>query len=120
MIRVIVPLILVAVMVFTIVDLVTIDSSRIRGLPRWAWVILAIILPLVGSVLWFMVGREPAVERGGRPSQAGPAKSMRRGPIAPDDDNEFLGKLSRETEQEKRIRQLEERLAELDDDKPKD
>ncbi|CAN5237139.1 PLDc N-terminal domain-containing protein [soil metagenome] len=124
MIRVIVPLILTAVMVFTIVDLITIDNSRVRGLPKFAWIILAVILPIVGSIIWFMVGREPLEQRsGGRyrdsPHSSAP-RTVRRGPTAPDDDTEFLGKLSRETEQEKRIRQLEERLAELDDDKPKD
>ena len=126
MIRVIVPLIITGLMVFTIVDIVTIDGSRVKGLPKYAWIGLAIVLSFVGSLLWFLIGREPlqAREHGRYSEQLRPptrtTPSVRRGPVAPDDDSEFLGKLSREAEQEERIRQLEKRLAELDDDKPKD
>jgi Phospholipase_D-nuclease N-terminal len=109
-------------MVFTIVDIVTIDGSRVRGLPKYAWVGLAIVLSFIGSLLWFLIGREPIQARShGRYSETiRTTSTSRRGPTAPDDDTEFLGKLSREAEQEERIRQLEKRLAELDDDKPKD
>jgi len=41
------------------------------------------------------------------------------GPVAPDDDPAFLRQLNKDQEQEQRIRDLEERLAELDDDDPK-
>jgi hypothetical protein len=116
----------VGVLVFTIVDIVTIDGSRVKGLPKFAWIGLAIVLSIIGSLLWFLIGREPlqAREHGRYSGQMSPptrtTPSVRRGPVAPDEDSEFLGKLSREAEQEERIRQLEKRLAELDDDKPKD
>lgn len=112
-----------AVTIFAVVDIITIDPSRVRGLPKFAWIILTLITSFIGAVLWFVIGREPIEPRShgryGEPMQ--PTRSpSRRGPVAPDDDTEFLGKLSREAEQEERIRQLEKRLAELDDDKPKD
>ncbi|HWH26736.1 MAG TPA: PLD nuclease N-terminal domain-containing protein [Pseudolysinimonas sp.] len=128
MIRVIVPLILTAIMVFTIVDLVTIDNSRVRYLPKVVWILLAIFLSLIGCLLWFLLGREPVSAReNGRyandPLSAPPNRSpragrpTRRGPSAPDDDSEFLDRLNREQQQEQRIRDLEKRLSELDDGK---
>src|ERR1041384_5634277 len=96
-----------AVMIFTLVDIALIDRYRVKGPPKIVWVLIAIV-PIVGPVLWFLVGRErlnPNGSGGGR---------QRRGPGAPDDDPEFLRKLSREQAQEERIRDLEERLRDLD------
>jgi hypothetical protein len=126
MIRVLVPLVLTGLLVFAVVDIIAIDGSRVRGLPKYAWIGLAIILPLIGPLLWFLVGRERLEPRNhgryadGRAVPASPSSPGRRfGPIAPDDDPDFLGRLSREQQQEDRIRELEKRLDELGgDDKP--
>jgi hypothetical protein len=106
-------LIAVGLTIFTVVDIALIDRARVRVLPKIVWVLIAFIA-VVGPVLWFLLGRERLTPRGG---SWGP---VRRGPRAPDDDPEFLRKLSREQAQEERIRQLEERLREIDDDKPKE
>jgi hypothetical protein len=106
-------LIAVGLTIFTIVDIALIDRMRVRVLPKIVWVLIAFIA-IVGPVLWFLLGRERQTPRGGR------GGSVRRGPRAPDDDPEFLRKLSREQAQEERIRELEERLREIDDDKPKE
>jgi hypothetical protein len=97
----------IAVWVYTFVDCLRTDESRVRGLPKIAWVFVVILLPLVGSVLWFLIGKE----RRGRVENR-PANKMH----APDDDPAFLGKIRMEQDREQRIRSLEERLAELDDD----
>ena len=51
-------LLLLAVMIFAIVDAVTSDNWRIRYLPKVAWVLLIVFLPLIGSILWFVLGKE--------------------------------------------------------------
>jgi len=109
--RFLIPLfvIVVAFMVFTIVDIALIDRSRVRALPKPLWILIA-LLPIVGGVLWLAVGRVRSGESAGSP---------RRGPIAPDDDPEFLGRLGREKAMEDRIEQLEQELRDLDDDPPK-
>jgi hypothetical protein len=107
---VLLPFIVVGVMVWSIVDIVLIEARRVRGLPKGGWIVLVVLLPIIGAVLWFLLGRE-------RLSSAG--RYAATGPIAPDDDPAFLNQLNREKEQQQRIRDLEERLAELDDDDPK-
>lgn len=121
MIRVLVPLVLTGLLVFAVVDIIAIDGGRVRGLPKYAWIGVVILLPLIGPLLWFLIGRERLEARNhGRYAEAagssGPGR--RFGPIAPDDDPDFLGRLSREQQQEERIRELEKRLNELGDDKP--
>ena len=100
----------VAFTVFTIVDIALIDRSRVRAIPKALWIVIALI-PLVGGVLWFAVGRVRSGEAA--------VGSARRGPVAPDDDPEFLRRLNREKAMEDRIEQLEQELRDLDDDPPK-
>jgi len=105
-------LLVVAFMVFCVADIALIDRGRIRTLPRGVWILLVILLPIVGGVLWIAVGRMRAGETAPR--------STRRAPVAPDDDPAFLSKLNRENDLESRIEQLEKELRDLDDDKPQD
>jgi hypothetical protein len=95
----------VALIVFTFVDIALTESRRIRGVPKGFWFFIA-LLPFIGTVLWFAVGKEPA-------------RATRY--LAPDDDPSFLKNVRRDEEQDERIRKLEEELAELDsDDEPDD
>jgi hypothetical protein len=114
----------VVLVVVALVDIILIDSSRVRGLPKWSWILLSIILPIIGPVLWFTVGRErlEARNHGRYASDGAPVDAPRpapRGPRAPDDDPEFLGQLSREQQQADRIRDLERQLEERRTTDPK-
>ena len=106
---VIVPLIVLALDVFAIVYVILIDQRRVRAMPKFVWIILIVLVPIVGVALWFFTGRESATGSGGQ---------LRT--VAPDDDPSFLKNLRRDEEQDERIRRLEQELAELDDDPPKD
>ena len=68
----------VVLTVFCTVDALMLDRLRVRGLPRWAWVLIVLLIPVAGSVLWLTVGR-------GRVPRT----------IAPDDDPEFLAELKK-------------------------
>lgn len=41
-----------------LVDIITRDDWQVKHLPKMVWILLVIFLPLIGSVLWFLVGRE--------------------------------------------------------------
>ncbi len=86
--------------VYSIVDCAIQPSTRHRGVGKPAWLAIVILVPVLGGILWFAVGRS-------RP----PSAPLRR---APDDDPDFLGKITVSSDQDERIRRLEEELAQLD------
>jgi len=96
--------------VYTLVDCALFDRSRIRGLPRWVWIFVIVLVPLFGPLLWLLVGRGRNAPAGARPARS----------VAPDDDPDFLKGLDREKDQQERIRRLEQDLADLDKPDPHD
>jgi Phospholipase_D-nuclease N-terminal len=101
----------VAAVIFTIyavADCAFFDRSRIRGLRRGWWIVVILFVPIIGALLWFIIGR-------GRATRVGPSRG---GTVAPDDDAEFLRRLRNDAEQDERIRRMEQELAELDADDP--
>ncbi len=64
-------LLTIGLMVFALVDIIRRDDSQVRYLPKFLWLILVILLPLIGSILWFAIGREypEGGIRLGRPSR---------------------------------------------------
>lgn len=75
---------LVAVWLYAVLDAAQADRGRVRTLPKGAWLAVTVLFPVVGSVLWFWLGR-PRADRFG--SFGAPAS---RPAVAPDDDPEFL------------------------------
>ncbi len=47
-------------MVAALADMITLDQSRVKHLPKMAWIIIVILIPMVGGALWFAVGRQYA------------------------------------------------------------
>lgn len=101
----------VAFVVYALIHCLTSPRGEVRALNKPLWALIILVLPVVGGVLWFVMGR-------GRRSGQGATRRT----LAPDDDPEFLGSsrqgpsdLDRETTDE-RIRRLERELADLDDD----
>ena len=50
-------ILILAVLVVSLVDIIRRDDSQVKHLPKTMWVIIVILLPLLGSVLWFTLGR---------------------------------------------------------------
>ncbi|PPK71052.1 PLDc N-terminal domain-containing protein [Actinokineospora auranticolor] len=48
--------------IFCLVDVITTPEGLTRNLPKIGWLLIVLILPLVGSVLWLVAGR-PQTER---------------------------------------------------------
>lgn len=102
------PIIIFAFTVFALVDCIRTLGSRVRAFPKWAWALLIVLIPPIGGVLWLVLGKERADLNPVHSGSGGGAK-------APDDDPEFLRRLGADAERNERIRELEARLAELDD-----
>jgi hypothetical protein len=102
-----------ALLIFCLVDCISIYESRIKVLNKVTWVFIIILLPLLGPILWLTIGKDRS-----RNSPAERARDSR--PLAPDDDPEFLKRADQHESQEARIRRLEAELRALDDDKPEE
>jgi hypothetical protein len=103
----IIALAIVAFTIYAVIDTLLADPARVRALPKPIWALIEIVIAPIGGVLWFVIGKERLNPAGRQPS---------RGVRAPDDDPAFLRSLGADKERDARIRELEARLAELDDD----
>jgi hypothetical protein len=118
-------------LVFCLIDCIQTPDHEVRNLPKLAWILLILVLPLIGGIAWLVAGR-PQQQGGNRqvpwPSTrtAGfPEYERPRRAVAPDDDPEFLAEMRRgNAEQEDLLRKWEEDLKrrerELGKDQPAD
>lgn len=53
-----VALLVFVIMVAALIDAITRRDDQVRHLPKFAWIVFIVLLPLVGSILWFALGRE--------------------------------------------------------------
>jgi hypothetical protein len=114
-------LVLFALWVYTLIEVFSTPESAMRGLPKAAWVIIVLLLPLIGVVAWWVAGRpEPrrplsAYER----SQPAYPEYNRPGRAAaghPERDEEFLKQVrARAEEQRKAYEQKKKQQQEQDD-----
>ncbi len=82
MLRVVAVLLGLAVYIWFIVDVLRTSGASIRTLPKYVWLLIVVLIPLLGGVLWLL---------GGRPR--GQGRRRKRGPVAPDDNPAFLRQL---------------------------
>ena len=50
-------LLLAAFWVYSIVDCALLPPTRHRGVSKPVWILIVVLLPVVGGILWFVVGR---------------------------------------------------------------
>jgi hypothetical protein len=49
----------IVVLVFCLIDCIQTDAQLIRNLPKIAWIVLIVVIPVVGGIAWFVAGRPP-------------------------------------------------------------
>ena len=96
MLRVVVVLVVLGVTVYALVDCARSNGPELRLLSKPLWLLVILLLPLAGPVLYLAVGRAPE-------EPLAPAAR----PLAPDDDPEFLRRL--ELERRRRLAEDERR-----------
>ncbi|WP_136031109.1 PLD nuclease N-terminal domain-containing protein [Microbacterium sp. PF5] len=109
-------LLIIALMVGALIDIITRDDGQVKHLPKMVWLIIVILLPLVGSLLWFALGREygeggvaiPRMRRAERPA----APTVTAPPSRPRDTRtteQQIADLDREIEEWRLRDELEKR-----------
>lgn len=105
--RLVAAIIILLVFVYGLVDVIRTDGRYVRGISKPAWIVVMVVLPVVGAILWFIFGRP----YGGRTA----AQNFPGHPVAPDDDPEFLRNLEtrrRNQTEAERLKKLREELEE--------
>lgn len=103
MVRVLIIGIVIAVAftLYALVDSAMTAGSRARGVSKPVWVVLIVVLPVIGALLWFTIGKGP---------EQMPVRN------APDDDPRFSGKTLSDEDLDRHMHDLEARLRELDEE----
>ena len=103
MLRAMVYVIPIALAIYALIDLSRSRVSERNGLPLPAWVAVIVLLPVIGPIVWIALSRQRRREQGaerppapGRPPGPGRPRTRRPGPVAPDDDPDFLWRLEQE------------------------
>jgi len=78
--------------VFVTVFAASAKKNEVRNLPKWAWIVICLFVPIIGGLLYLVLGRPI----GGPKNRFGKTRI-----VAPDDDPTFLRDLSDKLEKEK-------------------
>lgn len=104
-------LVAVALTIYSMIDCARTERHKIRSLPKSAWLVIILLLPLVGAGLWYLLGR-PYTAHPGAPAPRSQA---------PDDDEDFLRQLEiwrRQQQRETELNQRESEIKKQEADKP--
>ncbi|MHC6593092.1 PLD nuclease N-terminal domain-containing protein [Arthrobacter sp. C152] len=102
--RVALAVAVLVIFVYGLVDVIRTEGRLTRGISKPAWIIVMILLPVLGAILWLLIGR---------PRGTGPQPQAYPHPTAPDDDPDFLRNLEarrRNQAEAERLRKLKEQL----------
>jgi hypothetical protein len=102
MVRLFVFLAAVELVLVVLALISALSVDRVRNMARALWVLVILLLPLLGSVAYFLFGRPLPAPR------EGPVRRTAPRPASPDDDPEFLRSMN--TEQSRRDRELLDEL----------
>jgi hypothetical protein len=116
-------ILIIALMIVALIDVITRDNSQVRFLPKTMWIIIVILLPLIGSALWFALGREyagggmsmPKMSRPQRASQSAPAQTWAAPPRDTRTTEQQMADLDREIEEWRLREEIEKRKRERGD-----
>lgn len=123
MLPVVLSFVVLAATIATLAHIITRQDGQVRHLPKILWIILVIVVPIIGMVLWWTIGRER--DAGGewfsfgdprRSEAARPRRSVDDRPVvirAAIEDDDIDAQVEREIEfheNEARIRRLEAQL----------
>lgn len=112
------PAIVLAAMVFALVDIIMRDEWQVKHLPKFGWLLLVVLLPLIGTVLWFIIGREysgssPSSVLGGAFAARADSSAVPQ-PVDGRSTEQQLADLDREIEYYQRRAELERLKREVD------
>jgi|SRR5215207_43616 len=109
LLRGVVAFALLALWVYCVVEVATTGRRECRTLPKWVWLLIVVLLPVIGAVLWLVAGRPraerpPVGARLGKPNRPDPRVGAR-----PGEDEAFRRRVRERAEQQRRAAQRRRR-----------
>ncbi|MEV0385234.1 PLDc N-terminal domain-containing protein [Nonomuraea sp. NPDC050643] len=97
-------LVTLALWLYCLFDVITTPEALCRNLPKLGWLVVVVILPLLGSLLWLVAGRPQRVPGTATQPSAFPEydRPGRFAATNPDDDEEFLRRCRERAEEQRR------------------
>jgi hypothetical protein len=95
--------------VFVTVFVASANKNEVRNLPKWLWIVVCLAAPIVGGLLYLVLGKPI-----GAPRQ----RFRKTKSVAPDDDPEFLQNLAEKLDAQDKKKSSEAKPAENLDDNP--
>jgi Phospholipase_D-nuclease N-terminal len=86
MVKVLLVLVPLALAIYTVIDAIQTEDSRVQHLPKVIWILLILLSAPsgIGAIAWLVTGRQHGPRSGRRGS------SYPSAPRGPDDDPDFL------------------------------
>jgi hypothetical protein len=86
MVKVLLVLVPLALAIYTVIDAIQTEDSRVQHLPKVIWILLILVSAPsgIGAIAWLVTGRQHGPRTGRRGS------SYPAAPRGPDDDPDFL------------------------------
>lgn len=103
--RVALAVAVLVIFVYGLVDVIRTEGRLTRGISKPAWIIVMILLPVLGAILWLLIGR---------PRNAAQPQQNYPHPTAPDDDPDFLRNLEARRRNQAEAERLKKLKAELE------
>jgi hypothetical protein len=111
-------LLTLVVAVLTIIDVAKAPDHEVRTLPKPAWLLIVLFMPLLGAIGWFIAGRPDSVSWTSKPRSTSafpeydrPGRSFGTNSAA---DEEFLRQCRERAEQQRRKHREEQKRRERD------
>ncbi len=101
----------VVLMIWSLIECVSTEDSRIRNLPKLWWLLLILFFPLAGSIAWLVAGRPEPARPSARPT-SGFAEYERPGRMVATDpvkDEDFLKDVRARAEEQRRRYEQQQR-----------
>ena len=95
--------------VFVTVFAASANKSEVRNLPKWLWIVVCLAVPIVGGLLYLVLGRPV-----GAPKQ----RFRKTKSVAPDDDPDFLRDLAEKLDAQDQKKTDEEKPSDTQDERP--
>jgi hypothetical protein len=97
----VIPLLVLILIIGALADVITGDG-RIKHLDKMTWILIIIFLPLIGSILWFLIGHD----YGASPVEHVSLGDPRRAPAPMSNTEQELAALEREIEQHEKAQRI--------------